>query len=134
MEGITKIFSGVVALDGVDFRLERGEVHVLVGENGAGKSTLVKLLAKMYEPTSGSIYVDDTPLARIPAAEWRAPPSPVGAAGAFGGGSSEAVAGALRRTPSSDSTVGPCHASRRAAAIARTVASDVPDGASALAS
>jgi ATP-binding cassette, subfamily B, bacterial len=42
-----------------------------VGENGAGKTTLVKLLAKMYEPSSGSILVDDTPLARMPAAEWR---------------------------------------------------------------
>src|SRR6202020_87376 len=42
------------------------------GENGAGKTTLVKLLAKMYEPTSGSILVDDMPLARMPAGEWRA--------------------------------------------------------------
>jgi len=44
----------------------------IVGENGAGKSTLVKLLAKMYEPTNGSIFVDETPLARVPADAWRA--------------------------------------------------------------
>jgi ATP-binding cassette, subfamily B, bacterial len=44
----------------------------IVGENGAGKTTLVKLLAKMYEPSSGSILVDDVPLARLPANEWRA--------------------------------------------------------------
>jgi len=44
----------------------------IVGENGAGKTTLVKLLAKMYEPSSGSILVDDVPLARLPADEWRA--------------------------------------------------------------
>jgi ATP-binding cassette subfamily B protein len=47
-------------------------VVAIVGENGAGKTTLVKLLAKMYEPTSGSILVDGTPLARMPAADWRA--------------------------------------------------------------
>jgi ATP-binding cassette subfamily B protein len=47
-------------------------VVAIVGENGAGKTTLVKLLAKLYEPSSGSILVDDTPLARVPAREWRA--------------------------------------------------------------
>jgi ATP-binding cassette subfamily B protein len=41
-------------------------------KTGAGKSTLVKLLAKMYEPSSGSIVVDDTPLAAVPADAWRA--------------------------------------------------------------
>ena len=59
-------------LDDVSLMLPAGAVVAIVGENGAGKSTLVKLLAKMYEPTSGSIFVDDTPLARMPAADWRA--------------------------------------------------------------
>ena len=49
-----------------------GRVVAIVGENGAGKTTLVKLLAKLYEPTSGAILLDDTPLARVPAGEWRA--------------------------------------------------------------
>jgi ATP-binding cassette, subfamily B, bacterial len=44
----------------------------IVGENGAGKTTLVKLLAKMYEPSSGGIFVDGAPLARMPADAWRA--------------------------------------------------------------
>ena len=44
--------------------LPAGAVVAIVGENGAGKTTLVKLLAKMYEPTSGTIFVDDTPLSR----------------------------------------------------------------------
>jgi ATP-binding cassette subfamily B protein len=61
-----------VVLDDVSLTLPAGAVVAIVGENGAGKTTLVKLLAKMYEPTSGAILVDDTPLARLPAAAWRA--------------------------------------------------------------
>jgi ATP-binding cassette subfamily B protein len=60
-----------LVLDDVSLSLPAGSVVAIVGENGAGKTTLVKLLAKMYEPTSGSILIDDTPLARIPADEWR---------------------------------------------------------------
>src|SRR6202790_2184445 len=59
-------------LDDVSVTLPAGAVVAIVGENGAGKTTLVKLLSKMYEPSSGSILVDDTPLARVPAGEWRA--------------------------------------------------------------
>jgi ATP-binding cassette subfamily B protein len=58
-------------LDDISLTLPAGAVVAIVGENGAGKTTLVKLLSKMYEPTSGSILVDDTPLARLPAADWR---------------------------------------------------------------
>ncbi len=61
-----------LALDDVTLTLPAGAVVAVVGENGAGKTTLVKLLAKMYEPTAGRILVDDTPLARLPAAAWRA--------------------------------------------------------------
>ena len=58
MSGITKVFPGVKALSGVDFRLLRGEVHVLFGENGAGKSTLISILSGVYQPTSGSLKID----------------------------------------------------------------------------
>jgi ATP-binding cassette, subfamily B, bacterial len=58
-------------LDDVTLALPAGTVVAVVGENGAGKSTLVKLLARMYEPSSGSIFVDDVPLARVNAADWR---------------------------------------------------------------
>src|SRR5438128_1973351 len=61
-----------VVLDDVSVTLPAGAVIAIVGENGAGKTTLVKLLAKMYEPSSGSILLDDTPLARVRAGEWRA--------------------------------------------------------------
>jgi len=60
-----------VVLDDLSVQLPAGAVVAIVGENGAGKTTLVKLLAKMYEPTSGSIFVDDTALARVEASEWR---------------------------------------------------------------
>jgi ATP-binding cassette subfamily B protein len=61
-----------VVLEDVSLTLPAGSVVAIVGENGAGKTTLVKLLAKMYEPSSGSILLDETPLARVPADEWRA--------------------------------------------------------------
>jgi ATP-binding cassette subfamily B protein len=61
-----------LVLDEIDLDLPAGKVIAIVGENGAGKSTLVKLLAKMYAPTSGRILVDSTDLARISAVDWRA--------------------------------------------------------------
>jgi ATP-binding cassette subfamily B protein len=60
-----------VVLDDISLELPAGAVVAIVGENGAGKSTLVKLLCKMYEPTSGQILVDGQPLSRIRADEWR---------------------------------------------------------------
>jgi ATP-binding cassette subfamily B protein len=60
-----------LVLDDVDLYLPAGRVVAIVGENGAGKSTLVKLLCKLYEPTSGRITLDGRPLARMPAEEWR---------------------------------------------------------------
>jgi ATP-binding cassette subfamily B protein len=58
-------------LDDVTLTLPAGAVVAIVGENGAGKTTMVKLLAKLYEPSSGAITVDGTSLARIRADEWR---------------------------------------------------------------
>jgi ATP-binding cassette subfamily B protein len=58
-------------LDDINLYLPPGKVVAVVGENGAGKSTLVKLLAKMYAPTSGRILIDSTDLARLSAVDWR---------------------------------------------------------------
>ncbi|GAB2451232.1 sugar ABC transporter ATP-binding protein [Xylanimonas ulmi] len=63
MRGITVRFGEVLALDGVDLTLRRGEVHALMGENGAGKSTLIKTLTGVYQPTAGSVAVEGRPVA-----------------------------------------------------------------------
>lgn len=60
MRNITKLFPGVKALDNVNFKVKRGEIHCLVGENGAGKSTLMKVLSGVYQygSYSGDIVYD----------------------------------------------------------------------------
>jgi ATP-binding cassette subfamily B protein len=60
-----------LVLEQISFFLPAGAVVAIVGENGAGKSTLVKLLTKMYEPSSGTILIDDNDLASMPAHGWR---------------------------------------------------------------
>ncbi len=58
MQGITKFFPGVKALDGVDIELDRGEVLAVIGENGAGKSTLMKVLGGIHQQDAGRIFID----------------------------------------------------------------------------
>ena len=65
MEGVTKVFPGVRALDNISFEIKAGEVHVLMGENGAGKSTLMKILSGVYQPTSGKITVKEKELTHL---------------------------------------------------------------------
>jgi simple sugar transport system ATP-binding protein len=60
--GIVKRFGHVEALRGVDFAAHAGEVTALIGDNGAGKSTLVKILSGVFQPTSGNIMLDGTPV------------------------------------------------------------------------
>ena len=63
LEGVTKVYSGTVAVKQADFDVRRGAVNVLVGENGAGKSTLVKMIAGVERPTAGRILLDGEPVA-----------------------------------------------------------------------
>ena len=73
LEGVSFAYPGTDrrVLESIDLDLPAGTVVALVGENGAGKSTLVKLLCKLYEPTTGRILVDGAPLDRIRADAWR---------------------------------------------------------------
>ena len=59
LNGITKQYPGVLALNDVSISFEKGEVHALLGENGAGKSTLIKVLAGAIEPNGGKIIIND---------------------------------------------------------------------------
>ena len=58
LQGIRKSFGGVRALENVDFELQAGEIHALLGENGAGKTTLIKVLGGIHLPDAGSIVID----------------------------------------------------------------------------
>jgi monosaccharide-transporting ATPase len=58
LRGIEKSFPGVKALAGIDFTLNRGEIHALMGENGAGKSTLIKVLTGVYQRDSGTMRLN----------------------------------------------------------------------------
>ena len=59
--GITKAFPGTLALSGVDFDLQPGKIHALVGENGAGKSTLMHILAGVYQADEGELVIEGEP-------------------------------------------------------------------------
>ncbi len=60
MKGMTRFFAStnVLANDHVDFSVEKGEVHALVGENGAGKTTLMNILYGLIKPDSGEILIE----------------------------------------------------------------------------
>jgi len=62
IRGVTRRFPGVIAVDGVNFALQHGEVHALLGENGAGKSTLIKILGGAIRRDAGEMLLDGRPV------------------------------------------------------------------------
>ena len=62
LENVSRHFGAIIALDGISLEIKAGEAVGLMGDNGAGKSTLVKILAGNYGPTSGTYYIDDSPV------------------------------------------------------------------------
>ena len=62
LQGISKSFPGVRALENVDFQLNAGEIHALLGENGAGKSTLIKIMTGAVKRDSGKMLLDGAPV------------------------------------------------------------------------
>ena len=72
IDGLSKSYPGVKAVDGVSFSVARGEIHALLGENGAGKSTLVKMVYGLVAPDAGSMTLDGKPFAPRKPVEARA--------------------------------------------------------------
>ena len=66
LEEVGKQFGGLPAVEGVDLRVDDGEILAIVGPNGAGKSTLLKLIVGLERPTSGTITFDDRPITGQP--------------------------------------------------------------------
>jgi branched-chain amino acid transport system ATP-binding protein len=67
VEGITRRFGGIVALDDVSLEVEQGEIAGLIGPNGAGKTTAFNVITRLYEPDEGRVVFAGTDLLRIPA-------------------------------------------------------------------
>ena len=62
VRNLSKAFPGVIALEGVNLDVERGQVHAVTGENGAGKSTLMNILAGLHAPDAGEILFKGRPV------------------------------------------------------------------------
>ncbi len=67
-QGLSKVFRGIKAVDGVDLAVRRGTIHALIGPNGAGKTTCFNLLTKFLSPTAGRITLNGRDITRVPPA------------------------------------------------------------------
>jgi len=62
LRGVSKSFGNLIANDQINLKVEKGEIHAILGENGAGKSTLMNIVYGLLQPDSGEILVDDQPV------------------------------------------------------------------------
>lgn len=62
LQNVTKTFGDLIAVDNVNFELQTGEIHAILGENGAGKSTLMNLIYGLYQPSGGNIHISGKPI------------------------------------------------------------------------
>ena len=69
VSGLSKSFDIAVAVDGVSFVVEKGEILCLLGPSGSGKTTLLRLIAGIDEPDEGTVSIDSEPLGGVPAQE-----------------------------------------------------------------
>jgi branched-chain amino acid transport system ATP-binding protein len=67
VQDITVRFGGIVALDGLSFTIDEGDICGLIGPNGAGKTTMFNVVSRIYDPTSGSVHYDGRDLLSVPA-------------------------------------------------------------------
>lgn len=61
VEGLTKTFGGLTAVDGVAFDVQRGQIYSIIGPNGAGKTTVFNLITGIYKPSAGKILLEGRP-------------------------------------------------------------------------
>lgn len=66
IEGISKSFGGLKAVDNISFKVKEGTIHALIGPNGAGKTTLVNMISGIYTVDTGEIYFDDEKITNVP--------------------------------------------------------------------
>ena len=66
IKGLAKKYDSLLAVDGIDLEIPKGELFGFLGPNGAGKTTTIKLLVGLLKPTSGSIFIDGIDLGRNP--------------------------------------------------------------------
>ncbi|KUJ89578.1 MAG: CcmA2, partial [Thermoanaerobacter thermocopriae] len=66
VDGLTKVFKNIRAVDNLSFRVEEGEIYGLLGENGAGKTTTLRMLATMLKPTNGTAIINGKDLIKEP--------------------------------------------------------------------
>jgi len=66
VQGVTLHFGGIKALDGVDFRLERGELAGIIGPNGSGKTTLFNVMTGIYRPDQGTVLLEEGEITGLP--------------------------------------------------------------------